>query len=233
MRGRVCSFERRQVFAVSVHSNHSSALSRSVLLLNAHYSALRAVSARRAFTLLFKRDPADRPLAEVVSIEDGRYVSYDFSDWAQISVLKREFERAEHDWVRTVRCHIAVPRIIRVLSFAKVPKQEIRFSRRNIFARDGNTCQYCGKHFATTDLSLDHVVPRAQGGGSTWNNIVCCCLKCNVRKGGRTPAQARIKLIKDPVKPRRSPTVDVNLLDARYASWKHFLDAAYWNIDLK
>ena len=77
-------------------------------MLNAHYVALRVISARRAFRLLFKRDAYDSPLAEVVNVEDGRYVSYDFDDWRELSELRRQFEPAEHDWVRTVRFHIVV-----------------------------------------------------------------------------------------------------------------------------
>lgn len=207
-------------------------LDSNVLLLNAHYMALRVVSARRAFMLLFKHDVERNPVAEVVSVEDGRYVSYNFQDWAELSAFRREFEPAKHDWVRTVRFDIAVPRIIRVLTFSRMPQREVKFNRRNIFARDNNTCQYCGKRFSTSDLSLDHVIPRSHGGRSAWENIVCACLKCNVRKGGRTPAQAHLHLVKPPTKPRRNPMVTIKLADHRYASWKQFIDAAYWDVEL-
>ncbi len=195
--------------------------------------AICVVSVRRAFTLLFKRDPLDQPVAEVVSVEDGLYVSYDFDDWTELSAYRREFEPYEHDWIRTVRFDLAVPRIIRVLTFSKLPRQGVKFNRRNLFARDRNTCQYCGKRFSSSELSLDHVVPRSMGGKSTWTNIVCACLRCNVRKGGRTPEQAHVKLIQTPVKPRRNPVVSVTLSDHRYSSWKQFLDRAYWDVELK
>ncbi|MEK6674134.1 MAG: HNH endonuclease [Planctomycetota bacterium] len=194
--------------------------------------ALRVVSVRRAFMLLFKRDDSYTPVAEVVSIEDGRYVSYNFDDWTHLSAFKAEFEPSKHDWIQTVRFPILVPRIVRVLSFAKLPKQDVKFNRRNIFARDHNTCQYCGKKFSTSDLSLDHVVPRSRGGTSTWDNIVCACLKCNVRKGGRTPSEAHLRLVKPPVRPHRNPVVTIKLSDHRYASWKQFLDTAYWDVEL-
>ncbi len=209
-----------------------SGLDSSVLMLNAHYVALRIVSARRAFSLLFKEED-DRPVAEIVHAEDGRYVSYNFEDWAELSKFRKEFHPAEHDWVRTINFDIAVPRIIRVLTFNKLPKQEVKFNRRNIYARDGNLCQYCGGKFKTLDLSLDHVIPRSQGGGTNWENIVCCCLKCNVKKGGRTPQQAHMKLLTTPIKPRRSPAVNIKLSEAKYRSWKHFLDHAYWNVELQ
>ena len=195
--------------------------------------AICVVSVRRAFTLLFKRDPLDQPVAEVVSVEDGNYTSYDFDDWTELSAYRREFEPHEHDWIRTVRFDLAVPRIIRVLNFSKLPRQGVKFNRRNLFARDRNTCQYCGKRFSSSELSLDHVVPRSLGGKSTWTNIVCACVRCNVRKGGRTPEQAHVKLIKTPVKPRRNPVVSVTLSDNRYSSWKQFLDRAYWDVELK
>ena len=203
-----------------------------MLLLNAHYAALRVVSVRRAFTLLFKRDHQQQPVAEVVHIEDGRYVSYNFEGWTELSAFKREFEPAGHDWIRTVRFDLVVPRIIRVLTFSKLPRQEVKFNRRNLFGRDNNTCQYCGKRFPMPELSLDHVIPRSQGGPTTWDNMVCACHRCNVRKGGRTPIEAGLQLIRDPVKPRRNPVIHIKLSDRRYSSWKQFLDQAYWDVEL-
>ena len=104
---------------------------------------------------------------------------------------------------------------------------------RNIFARDNNQCQYCGKKFPTSELSLDHVIPRSQGGGTTWDNIVCSCVDCNVRKGGRTPRQANMTLIRKPEKPKRSPLLNLKLTQKKYQSWQSFIDNAYWTVDLK
>ena len=83
-----------------------------------------------------------------------------------------------------------MPRVIRLLGYEKLPKQTVKFNRRNIFARDNNQCQYCGKKFPTSELSLDHVVPRSQGGGSTWENIVCACVELQ-RPQGRPHARSR------------------------------------------
>lgn len=208
------------------------ALSANVLVLNRMYQAIRVVNVRRAFSLLC------RDLAEVIHIEpaaDGsqQWMNMDFSSWQELSELKHQFEPTSFDWVHTVRYPIAVPRIIRLLGYDKLPRQEVKFNRRNIFARDGSRCQYCGKRFHTADLSLDHIVPRSQGGKSTWENIVCCCIKCNVKKGGRTPEQAHMKLLTKPTKPKRSPVINFRLSDNRYASWKQFLDEAYWTVELK
>lgn len=198
-----------------------------MLVLNRNYMALRVVSAKRAITLLYRK------MAEVVHIEQGQYLSYDFESWRNISELKRQFQPDGFDWLRTVRFQIAVPRIIRLLFYEKLPRSDVKFNRRNIFARDGNRCQYCGQKFPTQELSLDHVVPRSQQGKSTWENVVCACIECNIRKGGRTPEQAHMKLISVPKKPRRSPILTLKLGDDRYASWRQFLDFAYWDVELK
>ena len=100
--------------------------------------------------------------------------------------------------------------------------------------RTGNRAGPCTMiALPTTELSLDHVTPKSQGGKSTWENIVCCCVRCNVRKGGRTPEQAHMHLITKPVKPKRSPVINIRLADERYQSWKQFLDNAYWTVELK
>ncbi len=233
--GVVSSHQGGVVFPSQASANSgpvSLGLQSSVLMLNAHYMALRVISARRAFSLLFKHDRQDQPVAEIVHVENGQYVSYNFADWAELSRYQREFEPAEHDWVRTVHFDLAVPRIIRVLTYNRIPRQQVKFNRRNIYARDRSRCQYCGGKFSTADLSLDHVVPRSQGGEATWENLVCCCLRCNVKKGGRTPAQAGMRLISYPTKPARSPVVSIKLTEDRYRSWKQFLDHAYWNVEL-
>ena len=204
-----------------------SALSSSVLVLNKHYAAVRVVTARRAFCMLFKK------IAEIVSIEDSEYLSYDFESWREVSEYRAQYEREHHEWIRCVRFELAVPRIIRLLWYDRLPRQPVRLNRRNIYARDGSRCQYCGRHFPTSELTLDHIVPRRQGGESTWTNTVCACVACNVRKGGRPPWEAGMKLIRKPVKPRRSPVVKLHLRHEKYQSWKQFLDAAYWSVELK
>jgi len=210
-----------------VFYNPASVLDGNVLVLNRHYAALRVTSVRRAFSMLY------RNIAEVVSQEDNKYLSYDFDSWREVSEFRLRFERERHDWIRCVRFELAVPRIIRLLFYDRLPKQTVKFNRRNIFARDRNRCQFCGKRFPTSELSLDHVIPRSMGGKTTWENLVCCCVACNVRKGGRTPEDAGLKLIAAPVKPKRSPVVTLRLTSDKYASWKQFLDAAYWNVELK
>jgi len=202
-------------------------LASSVLVLNRFYVAIHVVNVRRAFGLLC------RELAEVIHVEDGQYANYDFDSWREISELKARFKAPDDDWIRAVNFEIQVPRVVRLLYYDRLPKQTIRFNRRNIFARDTNRCQYCGKKFPTSELSLDHVIPRSRNGATTWENVVCSCVKCNVRKGGRTPQEANMHLIKQPVKPKRSPMLSMKLGNPKYQSWKSFLDHAYWSVDLK
>ncbi|MBL0927638.1 MAG: HNH endonuclease [Phycisphaerales bacterium] len=189
--------------------------------------AVRVISAKRAFGMLA------RDLAEVIHIEDGQYTSYDFETWAEVSEIRRQMEAERFDWVRTVRLEIAVPKVIRLLGYDRLPEQHVKLNRRNLFARDRNQCQYCGRTFPTSELSIDHVMPRAQGGGDTWENLVCACVKCNARKGGRTPDQAGIALIRKPVRPKRNPMITLRLGQAKYESWKAFLDNAYWSVELR
>ncbi len=205
----------------------SYALDSSVLVLNKLYMAVHVISVRRAFCLLFK------DLAEVITLDEGYYQSYDFASWCEVSEARARFRDPDDDFVRTVHFEIQVPRVIRLLSYDRLPRQRVKFNRRNIFARDGNRCQYCGKRFPTNELSLDHVAPRSQGGQATWDNIVCACLMCNVRKGGRTPLQAGMRLIREPVEPRTSPILGLKLSHRKYQSWKTFLDNAYWTVELK
>lgn len=206
-----------------------SALDSSVLVLNRFFTATHVVSARRAFVLLA------RAAAEVISVDDeDKYRAYNFESWKEVSQFKSRYEnRLRHDWVRCVSFEIKVPRVIRLLWYDRYPARTVRFNRRNIFARDGNRCQYCGQKFPTSELSLDHVVPRAQGGKASWTNIVCACTECNKKKGGRTPRQAGMKLTRKPGKPSRSPVLRLKLLSGQYEAWKDFLDEAYWSVTLK
>jgi 5-methylcytosine-specific restriction endonuclease McrA len=209
-------------------SGQATALDHSVLVLNKLYMAIHIISVRRAFCLLAK------DLAEVVNLEDGQFATYTFETWREVSEFRaRHFRKEDDDWVRTASAAIQVPRIIRLMGYDRLPKQTVKFNRRNIFARDNNQCQYCGKKFPTSELSLDHVIPRSKGGQTTWENIVCSCVACNVRKGGRTPREASMAMVRKPEKPKRSPMLNLKMTNSKYQSWKTFLDNAYWSVELK
>lgn len=189
--------------------------------------AVRVVNVKRAVSLLFQE------LAEVVDCDQGRYYNYNFESWLEISELKKRFEPNEHEWLHTVKLSIAVPRVVRLLFYDRLHRQNVTLNRRNIFARDRSRCQYCGRHLPTHELSLDHIIPRSRGGETTWENMVCACVKCNIKKGGRPPTEAGMRLITPPIKPKCSPVININIHDGRYRSWKQFLDHAYWSVELK
>jgi 5-methylcytosine-specific restriction endonuclease McrA len=205
----------------------SSALSCSVLVLNRLYMAVHVVNVRRAFGLLC------REMAEVIHLEEGNFATYSFDLWREMSELRADEKRPNDDWIRSVNFEIQVPRVIRLLKFDRLPRQKLHLNRRNVLARDGHLCQYCGRHLPTHLLSIDHVVPRSRGGETTWENVVCACLACNVKKGGRTPHEARMKLIQTPVRPKRNPLLLLRLNNPKYEGWRTWLESASWDVGTK
>jgi 5-methylcytosine-specific restriction endonuclease McrA len=121
-----------------------------------------------------------------------------------------------------------MPAVVRLLRRFRRDRQAIKFSRLNIYTRDRFTCQYCGAQLLAEDLTFDHVVPRAAGGRTAWDNIVTACVPCNSRKANRTPQQASMALLRKPAKPRFLPTVTVKM-DGRHVpqEWR-----PYWNVTL-
>lgn len=194
-----------------------SALECSVLVLNRSFMAIRVVNVRRALTLLY------RGCAEVISIEDGRYVNYDFESWCEVSQLLALEKQPKEDYIQAVNFELQVPRLVRLIRYDRVPRSSVRFNRKSVFARDDYQCQYCGQSRPPSLLSLDHVVPRSQGGKTSWANIVCSCMPCNSRKGGRTPKEAGMRLLSTPVAPRSNPVVSLTVDDPRYEIWKSFV----------
>lgn len=201
-------------------------LNTSVLVLNRFYLAVHVITVRRAFILLY------RDCAEVVHIDDGHYSNYDFTSWCEMSTFRAVEKLPHEDWVRAVTCEIQVPRIVRLLSYDRVPRKTLRFNRRNIFARDSNRCQYCGKSLPANQLSIDHVMPRSRGGGTTWENVVCSCVTCNTRKGGRTPTEAHMHLMSQPAEPKTNPILALKLSNPKYECWKSFLPVASAAVDV-
>lgn len=194
-------------------------LSANVLVLNRSWVAIHIADVRRALTLVY------RDLARVVSPDT--YDTYDFDTWRELS------EFAEGRFVHTVSFKIKVPEVIVLNFFNEFHHKEVRFSRRNIFERDRNTCQYCGKRFSKMDLTIEHVVPRSRGGTDAWDNLVLACVKCNVKKGSKLLREAGMKLIQPPKKPKFLPYLAVRVGASRAKSWEKFIDMAYWNVELK
>ena len=195
-------------------------LDTGVLVLNRVYQPVHITSVRRAFSLLYQG--AARAI-------DEQFQLFDFDSWSALSVAVHQ------DAIRTVGGRIRVPRVIVLMAYERMPKTRVRFSRFNIYARDDNTCQYCGVRLPRADLNLDHVVPRSRGGATSWENVVCSCVPCNLRKGGRTPEEAHMRLLRQPARPRWTPMFRSATRRAFYSEWRPFLslaDAAYWNAEL-
>lgn len=199
----------------------SSLLNQHVLVLNRLWQAVNVCSVKRALTLLFEGR------AQVVFDVGTGLRTYDFPEWRSISEAGPDKES-----VHTISYRIRIPRVIVLLVFDRMPKKEVKFTRHNVFERDQNTCQYCGRKFDRKDLNLDHVVPRDRGGPTSWENIVCSCIPCNTRKANRTPQEAGIRLIKKPKRPKWRPFIQVSLGGIHDDSWKQFIDVAYWNVEL-
>jgi len=195
-------------------------LNSAVLVLNRNYQPVHVTSVKRALSLLY---------LGVAKAIDTQYRLYEFADWAALSAS------APHDSINTIDRRIRVPRVVVLSAYEYLPKGRVRFSRLNIYARDHDTCQYCARQLPRSELNLDHVVPRSQGGKTSWENVVCSCVPCNLRKGGRTPAQASMKLLKVPMRPRWTPFFRGASRRITYREWLPFLnlaDASYWNVEL-
>jgi 5-methylcytosine-specific restriction endonuclease McrA len=195
-------------------------LNSSVLVLNRSYLPIHVTSVRRAFTLLYQG------IARVVN---EQYQTFDFEAWSQLAIAR------DAEAIGTPGGPIRIPRVIVLVAFDRLPKRHVRFSRINLMARDDFQCQYCGTKPKRAELNLDHVIPRALGGKSTWENVVTSCIDCNRLKGGRTPKQANLKLKKRPERPRWTPLMNLMFSNVRYKEWRPFLsvvDASYWNTEL-
>ncbi len=126
---------------------------------------------------------------------------------------------------------VKMPAVIRLIS-SLGRKKIVKFSRINVLTRDNFSCQYCGAHKSTAELNYDHVMPRSRGGLTTWTNIVSSCLSCNSKKRDRTPAEAGMRLLKEPIKPKSLPIAALRLDSIREIPecWRSWL---YWTAELE
>lgn len=189
-------------------SQSSRELSSQVLVVNRNLQAVHITTARRAFVLMF---------TDIARALDPSWVSHDFESWASLS------PSGDGPTVGTSRGPILIPRVVQLVDYDRMPRTTIRLTRRNIFLRDGYTCQYCARRGTPRDLNLDHVMPRSRGGPMSWDNVVCSCRACNLRKGGRTPPEANMRLLKKPVRPRWSPILALAFAPGRPPEWEPFL----------
>jgi 5-methylcytosine-specific restriction endonuclease McrA len=186
-------------------------------VLNRNWQPVHVATVARALVLLWNES------ARVV--DPGDYQTYTWEDWSKLRPA--EGERS----IRAVRFRLRVPEVITLTDYDRLPAATVSFSRRNIFKRDHYTCQYCAKQPGMEELTLDHVIPRAQGGESRWNNCVLACLECNKRKADRTPEQAKMRLRRKPVQPGWNLQYAIH--QQRIESWSKFVSEAYWTVELE
>jgi 5-methylcytosine-specific restriction endonuclease McrA len=192
-------------------------LNRPTLVLNRNWQPVNVAPVARALVLVWN---------ESARVVDPRgYQLYGWEDWSALNPAEGEA------FIQAIKVRLRVPEVIVLAQYDRLPDGAVSFSRRNMFKRDHYTCQYCGCQPGGEELTIDHVVPRSQGGQSTWDNCVLACVACNKRKADRTPQQARMKLRTQPVRPRWSPLYARQSL--RIASWSKFISDAYWNVELE
>ena len=195
----------------------TNVLERPTLVLNRNWQPVNVATVARALVLLWNE------AARVVDVTD--YQTLTWSDWSKLR------PREDEHFVRATSMRLRVPEVIALTDYDRMPASAVTFSRRNIFKRDHYVCQYCGKQPGLGELTIDHVVPRAQGGVSSWTNCVLACVDCNKRKADRTPREAGIVLRRQPIRPTWKPVYADH--HVRLESWSKFISDVYWNAQLK
>ncbi len=137
-----------------------------------------------------------------VLVLNASYEPLNITSWrrAVVLLLKEKAEQVEHNG-RVLYSSFPLPTVIRLRHYVQVPYKEIPLTRRNVLHRDSHTCQYCG---SKEDLTIDHVIPRSKGGLDAWENVITACVRCNIRKGNRTPKDAGMPLVTTPRRPHSS-----------------------------
>ncbi len=188
---------------------------RQTLVLNRLWQPVNIIGPRRAFSLLSQGN------AQVINAGDGSFQTMELEDWILYSIENPP--EPGQPCIHTVRYALRIPTVVILRFFDRIPKQEAKFSRQSVLERDDHTCQYCGRDYHDHELTLDHVIPRDQGGLTTWENIVTCCIYCNSEKANRMPHQAGMSLRARPHRPKEKP-LSLRLSERlTSADWKHFV----------
>jgi 5-methylcytosine-specific restriction endonuclease McrA len=182
-------------------------LDQPTLVLNRNWQPVHVTTVARSLVLLWN------DAARVVDPDEYRLFSW--SDWAEREPI--DGERC----VRSATLRMPVPEVISLSHYDRLPSTAVTFSRRNVCKRDHYTCQYCGGQPGAQSMTVDHVLPRSQGGTSSWTNCVAACERCNVKKGDRTPDNAGMRLRRRPVRPEWKPFYAAH--GAPIESWARFL----------
>ena len=195
----------------------TSTLSRPTLVLNRSWQPVGVSTVARSLIKVWNES------ARIVDPET--FQQHDWDDW--VARVPDDGEPSiSTQWLR-----LRIPEVVTLTHYDRIPGNVVAFSRCNVFKRDRFTCQYCGCRPGSEELTIDHVVPRAQGGTSAWVNCVLACVECNHRKGNGTPDQAGMPLKRRPRRPVWSPAYARHHI--RLESWSKFISDAYWNVELE
>lgn len=188
---------------------------RKILVLNRLWQPVNVIGPERAFSLLFQGH------AKVINTFDQSFQMMSGEEWIQFSAENPT--KNPKDSIHTVRLALRIPSVMLLKFYDRVPAQEVKFSRRAVFERDGYRCQYTGKRLPPAELNIDHVIPRDRGGKTTWENVVTSSIDCNSKKANRLPHEAGLSLIRKPFKPKWRPFVSSLLNGEVDESWSYFL----------
>ena len=222
---------------------------RKVLVLNKGWNAIGVVSLERAIVMLFSTHECGTPKAKIID-PTREFQTFTWEKWSELK------PKMDDEVIRSANMTFRVPEVILLSKYDKMPQHKIHFSRRTIYKRDNNQCQYCGATPGTEELTIDHIIPRSKGGLTTWDNCVLACVDCNSKKANRMPDRTTVvehvkdehgnpkdkfvnaftvyfsdgkkKTIKQPTK----PNFEVYKGEIPYRSWSQWLNIAYWNCEL-
>jgi 5-methylcytosine-specific restriction endonuclease McrA len=187
------------------------------LLINKCWTPIDVISVRDALSKAYTDD------ARIVDIND--YSSYSWSEWSKIT------PKNDEKYLKCVNFSIKIPNIIVLTNYADRPPLQVPCSRRNIFRRDDNTCQYCGSKPGLENLTIEHIIPRSRGGITSWENCVIACYPCNRAKADISLEASGFKLLKKPIKPKWNMLFEPEVV--KVESWRKFLSEVYWNVSLE
>lgn len=165
----------------------------NVLILNKHWIPINTTTARHSFSLMYSDH------AKGIMVEEDKVVPLEWNEWVGLKVNENDRK------VKTVKGFVKIPTVIVLNHYDKIPRQTIKFTQKNLWERDNFTCQYTGKKITKLTGNIDHVIPKSQGGKTSWENCVLAHKEINARKADKTPEQAGLKLIKKPSAPRFMP----------------------------
>ena len=187
------------------------------LVLNRIWQPVNVVGVERAFSLL------SLDHAQVIYAEDESFRVFNSLAWFDFCRETEALKGARI--IHTVSQQVIVPSVLLLRSYDRILLQEMKFNRQNLLERDDYRCQYCGKSFAPKELNMDHVLPKDRGGGTSWENVVTSCIRCNSKKSNRLPREAGMRLLNEPKRPARRPFVSSLYGRPVEKTWEHFLQA--------